>query len=405
MKLCYNTNENVNSKAFYELFAHIQVDILLRKDRLTMKILVSPDAFKGTIESPKAVKIIRRAAKRRLTEFELIGMPLADGGEGTAELMVNALNGRIETIEIEGPFSKPARAKVGFVDKGRCAIIESAQAIALGLAGKRSNPEKTSSYGVGQMISYATSKGAERIVLALGGSCTNDLGTGMLSAMGLSFVDMCGNRFTPVGKTMYRVENIEYTQAFSKYRDIEFVLMCDVENPLLGENGCAAVFAAQKGADEAGIKRLEDGAVKLSKIMSRVTGTKYAGAPGAGAAGGIGFGAMTFLGAKVKSGIETMFDIYSYSRAVSESNLVITGEGSFDRQSFMGKSVGKVIEYAGAEGKPCVVFCGKYDGTPVPENVTVIPIAEGQSDEEAVENASDNLLAAAEAYFASQPIG
>lgn len=365
-----------------------------------MKILVSPDAFKGTIDSRKAVKIIKRAIKRRLTDFEIVGMPLADGGEGTAGLMVEALNGKLELIEVEGPLSKPTRAAVGFVDRGRCAVIESAQAVAQSLAGKRSNPEKTTSYGIGQMISYATSRGAERIVLALGGSCTNDLGTGMLSAMGLSFVDICGNHFTPVGKTMYRVENIEYTQSFSKYRDIDFVLMCDVENPLLGDNGCAAVFAAQKGADEAGIKRLEDGATKLSKIINRVTGTKYDAVPGAGAAGGIGFGAMAFLNAKVCSGMETMFDVYSYDAAVEDCDLVITGEGSFDRQSFMGKAVGKVITHAVDAGRPCVVFCGRYDGTPVPDNVTVIPIAEGQSDEEAYEHASENLLAAAEAYFA-----
>lgn len=365
-----------------------------------MKILVSPDAFKGTIDSPKAVRIIKRAIKRRLTEFEFVGMPLADGGEGTAALMVSAMGGRMDKIEIEGPFAKPVKANVGFLERGRCAVIECAQAISPSLAGKRSNPEKTSSYGVGQMISYATSKGAEKIVMALGGSCTNDLGAGMLSAMGISFVDMCGNRFTPVGKTMYRVETLEYTQIFSKYRDVKFILMCDVENPLLGENGCANVFAKQKGTDDAGVKRLEDGAQKLSKIISRVTGTHYANEPGAGAAGGIAFGAMSFLGATVRSGVETVFDIYSYDKVCDDCDLIVTGEGSFDKQSFMGKAVGRVVERSVAFGKPCVIFCGRYDGTPVPDNVTVIPIAGGQSDEEAAERASDNLLAAAEAYFA-----
>ncbi len=366
-----------------------------------MKILVSPDAFMGTIDSLKAVKIIKRAVKRTLGDFEFVGMPLANGGENTVELMVNAVNGQMVKIEIEGPFAKPARANVGFIDNGKCAVMEISQAIGQPLAGKRSNPEKTSSYGVGQMISYATSKGAEKIVLLLGGSCTNDLGTGMLSAMGISFIDICGNRFTPVGKTMYRVENLEYTQAFSKYRDVDFTLICDVNNPLLGDNGCARAFARQKGTDEMGVERLEEGAQKLSKIVSRVTGTSYAEASGAGAAGGIGFGAMSFLGASVRSGIDTMFDLYSYDRAAEDSDLIITGEGSIDKQSLAGDAVGRVIAYSVAAEKPCVVFCNKYDGTPLPDNVKVIPIVEEQDDGVTAVHISESLLAAAEAYFAA----
>ena len=364
-----------------------------------MKILIAPDSFKGTLSAEKAVKIISHAARRVFDDYSFVNMPLANGGEGTAALLTSFLGGRLETVTVEGPFGKPCTAHVGFVDGGRCAIIESSEAIGLPLAGKRANPEKTSSYGVGQMISYATSKGAHKVILTLGGSSTNDCGAGMLSAMGISFVDICGNRFSPVGGTLHRVETVEFNQAFSKYSDVDFTLLCDVKNPLLGPSGCAAVFAAQKGADASGIKRLEDGAVKFDRVIKRVTGTNYAAAEGAGAAGGIAYGAMAFLGAKVASGIDTVLDVYKFAKAARECDLVVTGEGSFDSQSLMGKAVGGVLERLESD-TPCVIFCGRYDGTAVPENVSVVPIANGQSDEEAQLNASDNLLRCAEQFFA-----
>ena len=364
-----------------------------------MKILIAPDSFKGTISAEKAVKVITHAAKRAFGDCGFINMPLADGGEGTAALVTSYLGGRFEKIEVEGPFGKKVKAGIGFVDDGRCAVIECSQAVGLTLAGKRSNPEKTSSYGVGQMISFATSRGAHRIILALGGSCTNDCGAGMLSAMGVSFVDICGNHFTPVGGTLHRVENIEYNQAFSKYSDVEFTLLCDVKNPLLGKSGCAKVFAPQKGADAAGVKRLEDGDKKFDRVVRRVTGTNCADIVGAGAAGGIAYGALAFLKANVVSGIDAVLDVYKFRRAARDCDMIVTGEGSFDSQSFMGKAVGGVISRI-EDGKPCVVFCGRYDGTPVGENIYVVPIANGQGDDEAFENASDNLMRSAEKFFA-----
>lgn len=363
-----------------------------------MRILIAPDSFKGTISAEKAVKVISHAAKRVFEDCSFVNMPLADGGEGTAALLTAFLGGSMEDITVEGPFGKACNARVGFVDGGRCAIIESSQAIGLPLAGKRANPEKTSSYGVGQMISYATSKGAHKVILTLGGSSTNDCGAGMLTAMGISFVDICGNRFSPVGGTLHRVETVEFGQAFSKYRDVDFTLLCDVKNPLLGPTGCAAVFAPQKGADTGGVRRLEDGAVKFDRVAKRVTGTNFTAAEGAGAAGGIAYGAMAFLGAKVASGIDTVLDVYKFAKAARECDLVVTGEGSFDCQSLMGKTVGGVLNRID-DGKSCVIFCGRYDGTPVPENVTVVPIAVGQSDEEASVRAVDNLMKSAEEYF------
>lgn len=364
-----------------------------------MRILAAPDSFKGSLTAERFCKIINQAAKRALADFECVSMPLADGGEGTASLVAKALDGTLEKIEVEGPTGKPVKAHIAFVNGGKTAVIESAQAIGLSLAGRRTNPIRTSSYGVGQMISYATSKGAGEIILTLGGSCTNDLGAGMLSAMGVSFVDICGNRFSPIGGSLERVETVEFNQAFSKYREVKFVILCDVDNPLLGENGCARVFAPQKGAGASDILRLEHGAKKFAGVVRRVTGTDEINTPGAGAAGGIGFGALSFLEAERKSGIEAMFEIYNFKKAAALSDLIITGEGRFDRQSFMGKAVGGVLGERG--DVPAVVFCGSTDGVEVPEGVTVIPISDGLDLEYAMAEAPNLLLSAAEKYFNS----
>jgi len=362
-----------------------------------VKIVVAPDSFKGTLDAQRICRIVRYAAKRAFPDCRIIELPLADGGEGTASLMAEVLRGTVEKIQVEGPFGKPVRAYVGFIEKGNTAIIESAQAIGLPLAGKRANPERTSSFGVGQMISYATSRGAKKIILALGGSCTNDLGTGMLSAMGVQFVDICGNHFTPVGGNLSRVENIEFNQAFSKYRDVEFILMCDVTNPLLGDNGCAAVFSPQKGASPEAVKRLEKGAEKLCAIVSRVTGTDEKSTPGAGAAGGIGFAAMSFFRARVKRGIDVVLDMYSFEKHAEDADIIITGEGKLDSQSFMGKAVGGVIERS--KGKSVVVVCGINEAQSLPEGVTALCISDGVGSEYATKNAAECLQKALDAYF------
>ncbi len=362
-----------------------------------MKIVIAPDSFKGSIDSERICRIVRYAAKRAFSDCKIIELPLADGGEGTVALMTKALRGSIEEIQVEGPFGKPVKATVGFVDKGSTAIIESAQAIGLPLAGKRANPERTSSFGVGQMISFATSKGAKKIILALGGSSTNDLGTGMLSAMGVQFIDICGNHFTPVGGNLSRVEGIEFNQAFSKYRDIKFILMCDVKNPLLGSCGAAAVFAPQKGASSEGVARLECGAEKLSSIVRRVTGTDMTEAPGAGAAGGIAFAAMSFFRAKVKSGIDTVLDMYDFERRIDGADLIVTGEGKLDSQSFMGKAVGGVISRA--EGQKCLVLCGVNELSELPEGVEAVCISDGVGADYSMENAPECLQKAIDAYF------
>lgn len=364
-----------------------------------MNVLIAPDSFKGTLEAARVCRITRYAAKRAFADCKIKELPLADGGEGTAAIMTNALGGTLEKITVEGPFGKPVRANVGFIDKGSTAIIESAEAIGLPLAGKRANPERASSFGVGQMIAFAVAKGAGRIILTLGGSSTNDLGVGMLSAMGVQFVDISGNRFTPVGGNLSRVEAIEFNQEFSKYRDKEFVLMCDVDNPLLGENGCAAVYSPQKGASPEAVRRLEEGGRRLADIVCKATGTDERDTPGAGAAGGIGFAAMSFLRAKVRRGIDVVLDMYDFQRYVEWADIIVTGEGKLDSQSFMGKAVGGVL--SASAGKPCVVLCGMNEAECLPEGVDVVCISDGVGTEYSTKNAAECLQKALDRYFES----
>lgn len=365
-----------------------------------MNILIAPDSFKGTLGAERVCRIARYAAKRAFHDCYVKELPIADGGEGTARIMTKALAGTVETIAVEGPFGKTVKARIGFVDKGNTAIIESAEAIGLPLAGKRANPERTSSFGVGQMIAYSVSRGASKIILTLGGSSTNDLGAGMLSAMGVQFVDINGNRFTPIGGNLSRVETIEFNQEFSKYRDKEFILMCDVDNPLLGDDGCAKVYAPQKGASPEAVVRLESGAVRLSEIVTLITGRDERFTPGAGAAGGIAFGAMSFLKAKVKRGIDVILQMYDFERQVEWADMVITGEGKLDEQSFMGKAVGGIL--AVALPKPCVVLCGINAYKPLPEGANVVCISDGVGGAEyAMKNAAECLRKALDKYFAS----
>ncbi len=363
-----------------------------------MKIVIAPDSFKGTLDAERICRIIRYAARRAYPDCTVTELPIADGGEGTVALLTKVLKGKIETTVVEGPFAKPVKVSIGFIDKGNTAIIESAQAIGLPLAGKRANPERTSSFGVGQMISYATSRGAKKIILALGGSCTNDLGAGMLSAMGVQFVDICGNHFVPVGGNLERVESIEFNQAFSKYRGIDFVLMCDVKNPLLGDEGCARVFSPQKGATPEGVEHLERGAEKIVAVIRRVTGKDESKAEGAGAAGGIGYGAMSFLRAEFERGIDVVLSLYNFEKHIEDADVIITGEGKLDSQSFMGKAVGGVIERS--VGKTVTVFCGINGTESLPDGVTAICVSEEMGVEYAMENAVECLQKAADGYFA-----
>ncbi len=354
-------------------------------------ILISPDSFKGGISSGQFCEIVSEEIKRFRPEVSVRSVPIADGGEGTLESLAAAVGGDIHKIVTEGPFREPVEAQVLFTKKNE-AVIEIAQCAGLPLAKDRLNPEYTSTFGIGRLIGYAVDSGAKHIVLTLGGSCTNDCGAGMLAALGIRFLNCDGENFIPTGKNLGAVAGIEEGERFAKFREVTFTAMCDVRNPLYGEYGCSRIFARQKGADDAMIGRLEAGTAHFAAAAAAFLGKDDSAEAGSGAAGGLGFACRAFLGAELKSGIETVLALCDFDSLANNAELVITGEGRFDSQSLMGKVIGGVISHSG--NTPVAVLCGKYlpfDTAECPNLKYIVPVSEGQELSYAIAHEPDNL--------------
>ena len=354
-------------------------------------ILIAPDSFKGGVSSVRFCEIVSEEIKQQRPEAAVMSLPLADGGEGTLECLKISAGGKCVNVDTVGPYGEPMKAEILFT-KVNEAVIETASCAGLPLVSGRMDPEKTTTAGLGKLIAYAVSHGAEHIILTLGGSCTNDCGAGMLSELGIVFRDEDGNRFVPTGGTLSRVRSIEKSAGFARYEDITFTAMCDVRNPLYGENGCTHIFARQKGADNAMIGRLEAGVCSFAAIVVEFSGRDLSQDEGCGAAGGLGFACRAFLGGELKSGIETVLDLCGFDRLVSSADLVITGEGRFDRQSLMGKVVGGIAARSGSI--PVAVLCGKCSDTDIPAfpNLKyIIPVSEGQKLDYAIAHEPENL--------------
>ncbi len=330
---------------------------------------------------------------------EVRSLPIADGGEGTLDCLAAAAGGELHTVTVSGPYREPVTAQLLFLDGGR-AVIETAQCAGLPLVGERRDPELTTTYGVGELIRFAAEQGAKEIILTLGGSCTNDCGAGMLSALGVRFTDSDGREFVPTGKTLKDVVGISAEGLEPLLKELTFTAMCDVKNPLCGADGCAAVFARQKGADDAMIARLEEGASHFAGRAAAFLGVDLSREEGVGAAGGLGFGCRVFLGASLRSGIGTVLALCDYDRLAAEAELIITGEGRLDRQSLMGKVIGGVISHSGKT--PVAVLCGQYlpfDTEGCPTLRYILPISEGQELAYALCHGEENLRAGTRALI------
>lgn len=363
-----------------------------------MKYIICPDSFKGSLDAMDFCKIASEEIYKRQKDSRIILMPLADGGEGTLDTMLYAMKGRIKSIRVTGPFfDDEVKADVGFFDDGKTAVIESAKAMGLPLAGKRKNPLYTTTFGTGQMIKFAIEEGAERILLTLGGSSTNDLGCGSLCALGAKFFDKDNKAFIPIGATMGLVKSADFSELKKNISGINFTAMCDVTNPLCGKYGCARVFAPQKGADKKAVMQLEEGARTLCEVLHL---EKFMDIPGSGAAGGLGFATLALLNGRLKSGIETILDIYHFSEELSDCDYILTGEGSFDEQSMMGKTIGGIIsrvkkcEKEKAHFPKLAVFCGinkVTDLSAFSQIQSINVISQNQSLKYAMSHAKSNL--------------
>lgn len=321
------------------------------------RYVIIPDSFKGTLSSADICRIVSREIRAQEPEAEICAIPVADGGEGTVDAFLAAVGGERVTVQCAGPYGEPVSAFYGLLPDGS-AVVEMAAAAGLPLAGSQRDPEKTTTYGVGQLMAHAAAHGAKRIVLALGGSATNDGGCGAAAALGVTFYDRAGKPFVPVGGTLHDIARICADRLDPALRRIRVVTMCDIDNPLCGPTGAAAVFGPQKGADDAMVQRLDAGLFHLAQVLRRDLGADVLNLPGGGAAGGFGAGAAAFFGSPLRMGIDVVLDLTRFDTHAAGADLIITGEGKLDSQSLRGKVVIGVARRARALDVPVAALVG-----------------------------------------------
>lgn len=323
------------------------------------KIVLAPDSFKGTLSSRQVCEEIATAAGRVFPGCQVKAVPVADGGEGSVEAFLAAMGGERKELAVQGPFGEKMNGFYGLVEGGRTAIIEMAACAGLPLAEGRLDPERATTYGVGQLMVDAARSGCGKIILGLGGSCTNDGGCGAAAAAGARFFREDGEAFVPTGGTLGEIAGMDLTGLRRAFAGVEIVAMCDIDNPLYGEAGAAYIFGPQKGADPAMVERLDHNLRALEQVVKQALGVNLAPMPGAGAAGGMGYGMAAFFGAKLQPGIETVLDTVGFDRLLEGADLVFSGEGRLDAQSVRGKVVAGVARRAKAAGVPLVALVGQ----------------------------------------------
>ena len=321
------------------------------------KVIVIPDSFKGTMSSKEVCETMAEAIKDYKENIEVISIPVADGGEGSVDAYLLALQGEKVWCQVKGPFFEEMDAFYGRIGEDT-AVVEMAACAGLPLVEGKANPMLTTTYGVGQLIDHAIQNGAKKIIVGLGGSCTNDGGTGAAAALGVRFYNKDGKTFIPTGGTLKDIIRIDAIECMERLAGIEIITMCDIDNPLYGKNGAAYIFAPQKGADEKMVEILDDGLRQLAERIDVWLGKDVAKLKGAGAAGGMGAGMVAFLGSKLQMGIETVLDVVNFEQLLEGADVVFTGEGKIDSQSLSGKVVMGVAKRAKAKGVPTIVLVG-----------------------------------------------
>lgn len=324
---------------------------------LQKKYLIMPDSFKGTMDSIEVCEIMKLAVLEKNPGAEVVTVPVADGGEGTVDCFLSAFGGEKKTVTVTGPYGKKVQAAYGIT--GDTAIIEMAAASGFALTdnGMR-DPSAATTFGVGELVRAAVESGCSRIILGLGGSCTNDGGAGMAAALGTVFYDEAGRSFVPTGRNLDRISRIDKTASDRLLGNVAIEAMCDIDNPLYGPRGAAYVFAPQKGADEAMVRALDGNLKKYAETVKAETGADISELAGGGAAGGTGAGAYVFLGARLRQGIDVILDMLGFEELIKDCRVIFTGEGSFDSQSLGGKVAVGISRRAMKSGIPVIVVAG-----------------------------------------------
>lgn len=321
-----------------------------------MKVVIAIDSLKGSLSSVDAGNAIKEGVLEVCPDVEVVVKPLADGGEGTIEALVQGMKGIEYKIEVHGPLGKKVTASYGIIEEGeKTAIIEMAQAAGITLVSKQErNPLYTTTYGVGEIIKDAIHRGCRKFIVGIGGSATNDAGVGMMQALGYKFYDVDGNLLGLGGQILDKIHRIDQTEALKELSECSFKVACDVDNPLYGKNGASYIYGPQKGATEEIVKILDDGLINLSKVVNNT----YENTPGAGAAGGLGYGFMTFLGGKLESGIDIILKEINLEEDIKDADVVVTGEGRLDAQTIMGKAPIGVAKLAKKYSKKVIALGG-----------------------------------------------
>lgn len=320
------------------------------------KFIVIPDSFKGTLSSLQVCNIMKKSILEHYPDANVIAIPMADGGEGTVDCFLYATNSIKVSVETTGPFGDCITTY--YARMNNTAVIEMASAAGLHLAQDRLNPCKATTYGVGLLIKHAIENGCNEIILGLGGSCTNDGGTGLAQALGTIFYNQKGKPFTPTADTLNKIKKIDNSVTKNLLKGCHVTAMCDIDNPMFGEQGAAYVFAPQKGASPKDVVLLDNNLRSLAKIIKSSLSKDISFLPGAGAAGGLGAGVVAFLDGSLKSGIDTLLNIIEFDKLLTDTDLVFTGEGCIDTQSLHGKVVVGIGKRCQKQNIPVIVVAG-----------------------------------------------
>ncbi len=321
------------------------------------RVVVAPDKFKGSLTAAEASAAVGRGLRAARPDVELTSVLVADGGEGTLEAAVAAGFHRVP-VSVAGPTGEPV--DTAYARRGRAAVVELADACGLSrLPGGVPAPLTASSAGLGEVIVAALEAGCREVVLGIGGSASTDGGAGMLQALGAGLYDGAGRRLPLGGGALGSLASVDLAGLHPAVADGSFVVASDVDNPLLGLRGAAAVYGPQKGASPADVRHLDGALARLADVLAEALGSDHRGDPGAGAAGGVGFAALAVLGAELLAGIDVVLDLVGFDAALAGARLVVTGEGSLDEQSLHGKAPVGVARRAAATGIPVVAVCGR----------------------------------------------
>ena len=324
-----------------------------------MKIVVAPNSFKGSLSATQAATAIGLGVRQAFPNAEVIEIPVADGGDGTVEALVNARKGTYRWVNVEGPLGDPVLAAFGLIDDGQTAVVELASSSGFELISPaRRDPRRTSTYGFGQLLEAARQAGATSVIAGIGGSATNDGGAGMAQALGYRLFDAAGRDLPRGGAALTGLERIDRSGLDPAWRSVNVLVACDVSNPLTGPTGASYVYGPQKGANPETVRFLDAALAHLAEVFERDFGKRVADVPGAGAAGGTGAGLIVFLNAKLVPGAPLVVEASGFDQALPGAALVITGEGRADAQTAYGKAPGEVARRAQAAGVPTLLVAG-----------------------------------------------